>query len=98
MNALIDDVTGATGMRAGCVHVIPSADVESTMSFCVQPGRKRQSCHTAYIVPFESTSTDGSEIARMTPLSRERRSETADRVNVAPPSVERTAIIVPLSA
>ena len=47
MNASSVEVTGASGIRVGAVHVMPSVDVDSTMSFSLQPTRKRQSCHTA---------------------------------------------------
>ena len=47
MNASSVEVTGASGIRVGVVHVTPSVDVDSTMSFSSHPVRKRQSCHTA---------------------------------------------------
>ncbi|HEY1366851.1 MAG TPA: hypothetical protein VGF23_07050 [Gaiellaceae bacterium] len=40
-------MVGSIETRAGGDQVTPSAEVESTMSFEVQPLRKRQSCQTA---------------------------------------------------
>ena len=45
-NDVADDA-GASGIRVGALHVSPSAEVESTMSFRAHEARKRQSCHTA---------------------------------------------------
>jgi hypothetical protein len=47
MNTLTVDDAGTTGTRVGAVHVAPSVDVETTMSFARHPGRKRQSCQAA---------------------------------------------------
>src|ERR1700757_722757 len=39
------DVGGATGTRTGAVHATPSFELETTMSFALHEGRKRQSAH-----------------------------------------------------
>ena len=54
-------------MRTGLVHAWPSADVLNTMSFDVQPDRKRQSAQTTYTLPVLSTSTEGIGGSRMLP-------------------------------
>src|SRR5690242_5302169 len=62
-------VTGSIGIRIGPVQVKPLADVDMTMSFDVQPVRKRQSCQTTYTVPWPSTSADGSAEVRRLPAT-----------------------------
>src|SRR6266404_3202705 len=91
----VDDVA-AVGIRCGADQLTPSScELENTMSFAVQPGRKRQSPHATTSVPAASTSSDGSEIDRSGPEVVDWRSETMIGVNVAPPSVERAPPIVP---
>ena len=48
MNAFVAEEAGAIATRAGAVQVRPpSGDDATMMSFAVQFGRKRQSCHDA---------------------------------------------------
>src|SRR5947208_2146543 len=51
-------VTSSIGTRAGSVQLTPSVDVETTMSFEVQPLRKRQSSQPTQTVQFLSRSTE----------------------------------------
>jgi len=65
----IVDVGGATGTRTGAVHATPSVELETTMSFALHEGRKRQSAHDAYSVLPPSIASDGSEMARIGELT-----------------------------
>src|SRR5262245_20846011 len=80
------------GMREGGDQVTPSVDVERTIVFPSQRGRKVQSAQATYISPDASTAAAGSGGARR---NGRAASETAEMPegwpNVEPPSVERTA-------
>ena len=83
-------VVGSIGIRIGDVHVNGSVAVLMTMSFELQPERKRQSCQTTYTRPSASTSAEGSAEVRRFPAtvwSVTRLIETG-LVQLAPPSVE----------
>src|SRR5437764_253203 len=82
----------APGRGFGAVHVTPSVEVESTIVFPLQPGRKLQSAHATYIRPDTSTAAVGSAGARRNGRAASEIAETpTGKPKVAPPSTEPTA-------
>src|SRR3990172_3032255 len=94
-------VMPSTGTREGSVQVSPpSLEVVITMSLDEHPTRKRQSAQATYMLPLASVSAVGSAGARMPVGLWYDTVETATTVvlNVLPPSVERTAPMLPSAA
>src|SRR5579862_7763287 len=58
------------GIRTGAVHVVPFADVLNTMSFELQPVRKRQSDQATNTLPAPSIPAVGRFGLRIPPASR----------------------------
>src|SRR5271156_1809548 len=57
-------------MRVTALHVLPSAEELITISFSLQPVRKRQSDHTTYTSPAPSIPADGRLGLRIPPASK----------------------------
>src|SRR5262245_8059952 len=88
--------TGSIGIRTTGVQLTPSTEVVITRSLVVQPGRKRQSDHTTYTRPLESTSTEGRKLEdRRFPavLWLVMGVTTVTGLHVCPPLVDRNAMI-----
>src|SRR4051794_20978837 len=83
------------GTRTGGLQVAPSVELLSTMSLPAHDARNRQSCQTTYTRPAPSTSADGSGPERRLPSGGWAVAvDTVDALlHVAPPSVERNAMI-----
>src|SRR5439155_13606482 len=89
---------GSAAMRTGGLHVTPSVVAENTGSFPAQTLRKRQSAQASTIRPPASTAIEGSGGVRSPGGASNWTSETCSGAEkVAPPSVDRTAAIGPLS-
>src|SRR4249920_2464231 len=89
-------IAGRTAFRPrvttdGAVQVTPSSEVETKTALVDAPGA--QSCHTAQMRPFRSTSAEGSGNARKPRIVQELRTSAirTGAPHVAPPSVEREA-------
>src|SRR6266568_4575160 len=83
-------LTGSMGMRVTGDQVRPSVEVVMTISFDVQPVRKRQSCHTTYTLPCGSISAEGRGLVRRFPATPWVLTEAAVTalLQLAPPLVE----------
>jgi hypothetical protein len=85
------------GTRVTAPQVVSLVDLLMTMSLAGQPDRNRQSCHTTYTVPAESTSAEGSGLVRSPPATVcDEMVETSTVARqLAPPSMERNERIWP---
>src|SRR4051812_28056800 len=90
--------TGSIGIRLTALQLMPSAELLSTMSFAAHLSSKRQSSHATYALPAASISALGSGLVRRPPeFAWKLILEIVDsRDQVAPPSVDRKAAMVPL--
>src|SRR5437667_5176740 len=85
------------GIRTTDDQLIPSADVDITMSLAAQPARKRQSCQATYTLPAPSISAEGSGPLRRLPASPWLAIVATGYgpVYVAPPSTETNDSTLP---
>src|SRR2546423_4840818 len=90
--------TPSIGTRLTALQFTPSAELLRTMSFALHFGSKRQSSHATYALPSASISALGSGLVRRPPeLAWKLIFEIGTSLDqVAPPSVDRNAAMVPL--
>ena len=90
--------TPSIGTRRTALQCTPSLELPRTMSFAAHFGSKRQSSHATYTLPSASISALGSGLVRRPPeFGWNLIFETENSFDqVAPPSVERKAPILPL--